>query len=872
MRQPCFDSRSSGTRPAPPNRRRSWSAALAVASLCLLTGAGLGCGKRAEPPASGGDAATGSGTLATVEPGKRAAESPRLPLRCEEEGYPCAWSEVDAAVVAETDRLAREAVGWLDQGASAGAVAVRLAALDAVESVATDGRMVRFRMRAGRPVWVAEASPELFDTRGFASPASAQTAPPSASGPDDPIGENPPGRKPWKKALILSPFQWHFGDDEAEELQRLLGVGLVDDQDPYQVRDYRCGEGGRCVEVKANDLVNLAPDNELYCPQNPGTCPMGYGVERSDFKTWRGYDLIHVGTHGFRLCGTADPEEVVQWLSDTQSVAGSRDLAGTSAKLVSGACLVALASGRIYPDGSIPAGSVSDPGVEYLYVGMGGMEQHCVGAPQGSNRWIQQYCGQPFFLLEILADDFFSAVYGGGLRDKLIFLNACSSLADRGIAQALSSGESMVIGWSLPVPMTTAVLAAKNFYEVLLKRGEPAVDAWYHAASEVTTSFPGGLELDAGWRTWLPPGVAEQLLGATELEGRGSEARRGREMVSLRWPGSDEELQDGARIPAPGGSDECTPDLGLVLEGIPEGQDPAALPLRLSANGATLEGAYVADRPSGPGRFRHDGPIRLPPGLDPEQPVDLEIWAELPRGGQSRWRYEDLRIRCGCGFDATVAGFSRRGRTEGIWAVFSTRGQPGMMGGIGGGVTAETKEDLLAAFKMVQAPGGAANPLLEKLSEKWQKEIDEEKGARPAGGGTLTLSLVESSEGQAGPPGGNLGTAFKLDAFSERALEPGFTGTVPLTKLAVHTGEFASEGLGPMVYRFDPAIEPGGDAQLVVDSYDGSWMEGTVTANLMALPGIQTLAGARPRIRVTARFTAGLFNPLRMENVCLMGQ
>ena len=42
------------------------------------------------------------------------------------------------------------------------------------------------------------------------------------------------------------------------------------------------------------------------------------------------------------------------------------------------------------------------------------------------------------------------------------------------------------------------------------------------------------------------------------------------------------------------------------------------------------------------------------------------------------------------------------------------------------GPTAESKEDLLNAFKMVQAPGGGANPMLDALSKKWGQEIADE--------------------------------------------------------------------------------------------------------------------------------------------------
>lgn len=835
----------------PPIQAPTRGLAVRVGLLALAAAASLaGCGgsKEKTPAIAEADAGAATGAVARRE------------LDCEREGYPCAWSDVAPEVAQRTDELARSSVARLDDGASAGEIAVGLAALPEVASVATDGSVVRFRLEGGRPVWVAEASPEVLDLRSFATPAHAQQPGQSGSGPDDPIGKNPPGKKPWKKALILAPFQWHFGDREVEDLQKHLGVASTADQDPFGVRDYRCDGDQRCVEVKVNDLVSLDPQRE--CWETPGQCPMSYGVERADFKIWGDYDLIHLGTHGFYLCGTANPDEVVQWVTTWESATGNRALAGTSAKLVSGGCVVALATGRIYPDGGVAVGSVSDPGVEYFYAGLG---QYCAGAPQGSIRWIQQYCDTDVFLLEVLADDFFSSVYGGGLADKLIFLNACSGLADRGIAQALASGDSIILGWSDPVPVGTALSTSDHFYEAYLDKDLPAEQAWYEAASQVGASIPAGLEIDQGWRTSLPEGIVPE---PTELESAGSKGRRGREMVSLRWPGSDEEIEDGARLPAaPAEGETCSPRLGLMLEGIPEGASPGEIPLRLSVDGATLEPVFHAVQAAGPHRFRYDGPVEMPASDDRERPVDLEIWAELPGGGQSRWLYEDVKVRCGCSFDATVAGHSGRGHVRGIWANFSTRGSGGLMG-MFMGPTAESKEDLLNAFKMVQAPGGGPNPLLDALSQKWGQEIEEEKAARGPGGGTLNLSLIEVKEGQAGPPqGGGIAGAFKLDAFASRALDPGFQGAVPLDRLAVHTGEFASLGLAPMLFLWDPEKE--GSAQLTIDSYDGRWMEGTVTAELVAIPGITTLGGDKVRIRVTARFSAGLYNPMRLEHACV---
>jgi len=263
----------------------------------------------------------------------------------------------------------------------------------------------------------------------------------------------------------------------------------------------------------------------------------------------------------------------------------------------------------------------------------------------------------------------------------------------------------------------------------------------------------------------------------------------------------------------------------------------------------------------------------------PTASYDVTVANVAREPGVSRDRDYVLQVElraASCSFSATVAGDTDRKDVDGAMAHFSTRGQVGLMGGMGGRMTAEAKEDLLNAMKMAQGlqglVGGAAGvsqEVQDQLVERLQGEIDEEREARGSSGSTLGLSLVESGDGHLGPdPAGGQATAFKLDAFSEQGIEPGFTGEVPLDRLAFHTGEFASEGLAPTLYRWDRETE--GSASLTVKQYDGQWMEGTVTADLPAITGILKLDGGKPWVRVSADFVAGLFNPMRMENACMM--
>ncbi len=734
--------------------------------------------------------------------------------KCETEGYPCTWAEVASEIVERTDDLAREGLGRMADGAAVPEVAGWLASQGDVEAVMTDGRMVRFRLAGGRPVWVTEALPESFDTRGFASPAFAQPPGSGAGGPDDPIGKNPPGRIPWKKALILAPFQWHFGDREVDDLLLHLGLAGEADQDPFAVRDYRCGGDSQCVEIKANDLVQLDPN--VMCSAIPGSCPMAYGVDRSDFKGWQNYDLIHVGTHGFYLCGTSDPEEVVQWLTATTSAVGGRDLAGTSAKLVGGGCVVGLATGRVFPEGSVAVGSVTDPGVEYIYAGIG---RYCDHAPPGSVRWVQQFCDKPDFLLELVTDDFFVAEYGGALKDKMIFLNACSALADGGIALGLSSGDSVVLGWSDPVPVGTALRVSETFYEAYLRNNLPAVDAWLEAAQSVGANIPVSLEIDQAWRTSLPADLEPAVLESTELESSGTRQRRGREMVSVRWKDSDVEIEDGSTLETRSADDEtCEVELGLVLEGVPEEQDPASMPLTLEANGNRVDRQFRATEEAGPYRFRFDGTVPIP--KSEARSFDLEISAQLPRGGVSRWRYEDLSTPCGeCYFKARLSGDPARTLVEGEAAIWSEPLQDSAR-------IARPLMNMLEALGMQEELVGADSETVDRVLDEM------------AGTSSFVLKFNEAS-----------GEMLSFDLTTqpnEGGLGSGEVG-----------GMLAIDGLGFIL-----------NAQLEIHTRDEGWIEGTLSgtgvgATLEGGAGVMTSpTTARPlKVQVDVEFRAG--NPAR---------
>lgn len=324
-------------------------------------------------------------------------------------------------------------------------------------------------------------------------------------------------------------------------------------------------------------------------------------------------------------------------------------------------------------------------------------------------------------------------------------------------------------------------------------------------------------------------------------------------------PGPEEEPAEEEEPDDPGPDAPPRPHpIGILIENRPICLRPGE-PHTLRASVVGLPGSGV--------RWRLvSGPGRLDPrsgGLEATGPGTLVVRAESSADARFADQAAIVAGDCGCSFSATLSGDSTRGLVTGDWSVFSTRGQAGLMGGMGGRMTAEAKEDLLEAMKLA---GG--QPAQKELMERLQQKITRGRGPKASRGGTLSFSFVETTVGRPGRTRrGDTATAFKLDAFAEQSVEAGFTGEVPLAMVALHTGEFASEGLGPMLYRWTPGAP--GRARLVVTRYDGRWLQGIVTLDVQAVPALMKLDGSKPRVRVSLDFVAGIFNPLRMEVGCV---
>ncbi len=344
-------------------------------------------------------------------------------------------------------------------------------------------------------------------------------------------------------------------------------------------------------------------------------------------------------------------------------------------------------------------------------------------------------------------------------------------------------------------------------------------------------------------------------------------------------PGEDEPLYrcpSDMRMVCEGGRARCEPDdepedepedqdaqpVGVVIGAPPICNDPET-PLELSAAVIGLDSPRVTwTVVSGPGTVAATSGQLTPQG---EGTVTVE--AASVSDPAYRDRVGVYFGRCECSFEATLSGDTNRGTASGRFSVFSTRGQASIMGVAAGGP--EYWQDLAGAAEMADdlrnltglGSGGEETGDVDFLQQMTEQAV----AASP--GSSVGIVLIEGDTGSPAP--GGMAGAFKLEIRAEGAIAPGFSGTLPVRLMAVHTGEFAAEGGAPSFFMYDPESKDWpGEVSLMVQAFDGRWMQGNVTGNVL---GALIVGGERrARLRFSADFTTGIYNLLRMENACMM--
>ncbi|GMQ82297.1 MAG: hypothetical protein BMS9Abin05_1743 [Rhodothermia bacterium] len=515
-------------------------------------------------------------------------------LECQRAGYPCTFAQMDPAVITKSTALSDEVRDHMESESAETALAWVREQPDVVFAEG-DEAAILFRLQGGPQTWVlGEAALGGQPSSGKHGPqfdfGGIRKRPTSALSFIDVVGDdtNNDGKRnnrDKKKALLLSPFQFDFDpSDEGSELKTMF----------------------ESVEAYASDV-------SFY--SNAGA-----GVEK--FEIWDDYDVVHVSTHGARICDDST-------------------------------CRNTIATGTRVSE-TAPPQSI-EPGLSINNI--------------GPNLW---YLG--------LGSDFMNRNYPQGLDRTILFLNACETgdgdtqpnraevpdLAS--VVLGLSSNflqrpnaNSVYLGWSETVDIDVSFNTSLSFYKKMLDRG------WRTriARKEVLAEGLGvGVNPTTRLRTWAQRGYDLHL----------------REMVTLI--GDDGmKLEDGGNITwyFDGILNDGLPDslwIDVLVEGIDDGTE-SEYELSFELDGQSL-GAPVplssADFFEKTDDYTYSVSDIVPSGKDmkPNDTYTLEAIIDMPGGGQSRYEASDLELD-GCFWNLSMGG-TRAGSYKGEAATYVDQG------------------------------------------------------------------------------------------------------------------------------------------------------------------------------------------------------
>jgi hypothetical protein len=192
------------------------------------------------------------------------------PLDCELGGYPCAWTEVPPEVMRRSVELADQAGAILDGGGSTADAAAVLKDASPVE-LQYDQRVIRFRLRGGRPVWLGHPDDGDGASAPIATPTPDVVAAAAALHPRSGVPRSvvSPGKDP-KTAYLLDPFAW-------QPLQAGKTASIVE-----------ILSSTRGYEGSVTYLANASKEST--------------SVAVAQFARFAGHNVVYVSTHGATIC------------------------------------------------------------------------------------------------------------------------------------------------------------------------------------------------------------------------------------------------------------------------------------------------------------------------------------------------------------------------------------------------------------------------------------------------------------------------------------------------------------------------------------------------------------------------------------------
>lgn len=521
---------------------------------------------------------------------------------------------------------------------------------------------LRFRLPGSRGVWIPLPHDERNPHRGGGSGAGSLVVEPGTPEPgwSGPAGLGPPGGSSpatavpsqagkgegdrvvdepgsGKHALVLSAAWYQIGKEAADVYRMFDGQ-----------RDYT-EEAGGSVTFHANFSSvrsNYPPELQTEEDRKAATGQ----VTVADFLGWGRYNFVYLATHGYADCREPPCHT---WLL-------VRDLPDDLAEL-----RPVLADARWdRPGVEIGRGTVETehPGLTPAEAAacLRLTEFWTSGDPVPNAPGTTKPC-LPELPTEVgVTTEFFRAEYPDGLSDIVLFLSACESLKVGDLAEHFTEGnrDVAVFGYEESVDDASAAELGRKAAELFL-------DTAYHSramlASLRALARSGDLRSEeeapfTGTVRGRRPAV--RRAGAT-VEERGSNPTHARDVVELVNPVTGEELRDGGTVVAVGAPEDGEPDrarLRMQARGIDETTDIDEIRLFLRVDDGDWGPPRELEQRVAHG-IRAVGGEEVDLGFDLSRRAthDLEIRAELEGGGESRWRYEDIRFGT-CFYRATWTG------------------------------------------------------------------------------------------------------------------------------------------------------------------------------------------------------------------------
>jgi len=499
---------------------------------------------------------------------------PQSPLECGQKGYPCSLADVPLEVLERSDALADSVLAMVVDGATAAEAAAWLNTKDGMAEVQSNDLAIRFRLAGGRGTWVVLRQDELDGSSGAPVADRPVAAEPSAQTDDrarlraiDPAWSDPGraneivgGNLKEKRALILSPFLWAFGaGDEGPGVEGIL-------------KNTRGYEGG--VEFEHNDAAGATE----------------VGLE--SFLEWGAYQVIHVSSHGERVCNEAG-------------------------------CRAIILVNRL--DAILP-GAAQTLAEKQKTLRQEGLE-------------VTLYREPPGWYVSVTAD-FFRKFYQGGLDNTLVFVNACETYGAQAtdLVDAIQGNSSVVLGWDYSVKGKNAKAAALALYGDLSEGGYLAEVA-YDRLGDLKTGEPTANEPAPTLRMSQRP--------------KGGDLRI-RDIVTLLNPATDQELTASDVVNIDGTKNDDQPDLApwlVRVDGMKQ-EEAEKAELHVTVDGVAAEPVPVSSGTvDDKDEWTISGTVPLGYDLTEDKAVTFRAWVEFPDEGQS-----DHEVVATLGGDAPLMG------------------------------------------------------------------------------------------------------------------------------------------------------------------------------------------------------------------------